>query len=327
MTRFTNKYPYTDFHELNADWLLETVKDAEAEAKEAAETVETYNGRLTTVEGDLAPIKSAMPGIASSISDLTSGLGRVSSQVTTNTQDIADNSANIDNIEDRLTTYDQNFVNINNTFISDERRIGELEEYRTEAQVKIGNLGYSVAPLFDENAAYSTGDYVMSPTLKLHHAIVDIPAGTADIHDLTQFHPTDINNALHEGTLPSVTSADAGKVLTVGSTGEWAARTPSLTNEVPFEPSFTNANFRYVKNGNMVNLYAVFPVDTSISSGALMGHIPTEVQPPSYATGSLININGNYVPFYIDGATFDMHNLNSLSSGAWILTATYYTAN
>ena len=82
MTRFTNKYPYTDFHELNADWLLETVKDAEAEAKEAAETVETYNGRLTTVEGDLAPIKAAMPGLASDVSNLQHDVGLMDSLIT-----------------------------------------------------------------------------------------------------------------------------------------------------------------------------------------------------------------------------------------------------
>ena len=208
MTRFNNKYPYTDFHELNADWLLETVKDAEAEAKEAAETVETYNDRLTTVEGNLAPIKAAMPGIASSISDLTSGLGRVSSQVTTNTQDIADNATNIDNIEERLTTYDQNFIDINHQFISDQGRIRDLEAYRTEAQVKIGSLGYSIAPLFDETAGYNAGDYVMSPTLKLHRAIVDIPAGTANINDLTQFRPTDIvDNMGGGGVQQTITDA------------------------------------------------------------------------------------------------------------------------
>ena len=82
MTRFNNKYPYTDFHELNADWLLETVKDAAAEAQEASDTVETYNDRLTTVEGDLAPIKSAMPGIASDISDLQHDTGIIDSLIT-----------------------------------------------------------------------------------------------------------------------------------------------------------------------------------------------------------------------------------------------------
>ena len=72
MTRFTNKYPYTDFHELNADWLLETVKDAEAEAKEAAETVES----------DLAPIKAAMPGLASDVSNLQHDVGLMDSLIT-----------------------------------------------------------------------------------------------------------------------------------------------------------------------------------------------------------------------------------------------------
>lgn len=82
MTRFNNKYPYTDFHELNADWLLETVKDAAAEAQEASDTVATYNDRLTTVEGDLAPIKAAMPGIASDVSDLQHDVGIMDSLIT-----------------------------------------------------------------------------------------------------------------------------------------------------------------------------------------------------------------------------------------------------
>ena len=82
MTRFNNKYPYTDFHELNADWLLETVKDAAAEAKEASDTVATYNDRLTTVEGDLAPIKAAMPGLASDVSDLQHDVGIIDSLIT-----------------------------------------------------------------------------------------------------------------------------------------------------------------------------------------------------------------------------------------------------
>lgn len=50
MTRFNNKYPYTDFHELNADWLLETVKDA-------ADTVDGYDGRLTSAEGAITTLQ------------------------------------------------------------------------------------------------------------------------------------------------------------------------------------------------------------------------------------------------------------------------------
>lgn len=228
MTRFNNKYPYTDFHELNADWLLETVKDAAAEAQEASDTVATYNDRLTTVEGDLAPIKAAMPGLASDVSGLKHDVGVVDSLITNTINPELDTLKNevetpstglldrmtaaegkvdehdddINNIEGRMTTYDQDFVNINNALLSDQRRINSLEDYRAEAQVKIGNLGYSIAPLFDETAGYNAGDYVMSPTLKLYRARVNIPAGTANINDLTQFMPTDINNALGEVRTP-----------------------------------------------------------------------------------------------------------------------------
>jgi len=79
---FVNKYPYVDFHELNADVLIAKVDDASAEAKAAADTVATYNDRLTTVEGDLTPIKSAMPGIASDISDLQHDTGIIDSLIT-----------------------------------------------------------------------------------------------------------------------------------------------------------------------------------------------------------------------------------------------------
>lgn len=62
-------YPYTNFHELNADWLLKTVKQAAADAAEAAEnaansaeTVETYNTRLTAVESGLSSLQSDFAG-------------------------------------------------------------------------------------------------------------------------------------------------------------------------------------------------------------------------------------------------------------------------
>lgn len=52
-----SRFPYTDFHRLNADWILDKIKEmlgltrqAAEDAAEAAETVETYGDRLTVVE-------------------------------------------------------------------------------------------------------------------------------------------------------------------------------------------------------------------------------------------------------------------------------------
>ena len=56
-----SRFPYSDFHRLNADWILEKLKemigltqDAAEEAQAAAETVATYGYRLTAVEADAA---------------------------------------------------------------------------------------------------------------------------------------------------------------------------------------------------------------------------------------------------------------------------------
>lgn len=45
-----SRFPYTDFHRLNADWILEKVKEMLGLTQQAAETVEGYETRLSTVE-------------------------------------------------------------------------------------------------------------------------------------------------------------------------------------------------------------------------------------------------------------------------------------
>lgn len=64
---FDNKYPYTDFHELNLDWILEVVKRVETEWPEFKTTMETewntYKDGLTGEDGEWPTFKTQVETI------------------------------------------------------------------------------------------------------------------------------------------------------------------------------------------------------------------------------------------------------------------------
>lgn len=59
-----NMFPYTNFHELNADWLLQTVKKAAQDAQDAAAQIDTFAGRVAALE-------TALPNTAKNRAILT----------------------------------------------------------------------------------------------------------------------------------------------------------------------------------------------------------------------------------------------------------------
>ncbi len=50
------KFPFTNYHELNLDWILKKLGELFEASAENVETIETYEGRLTAVEGDVVTI-------------------------------------------------------------------------------------------------------------------------------------------------------------------------------------------------------------------------------------------------------------------------------
>lgn len=57
-----NLFPYSNLHNLNLDWILNTVKTMAAAVEAAATTVETYAARLSQVETDVQAITPAANG-------------------------------------------------------------------------------------------------------------------------------------------------------------------------------------------------------------------------------------------------------------------------
>lgn len=57
-----NMFPYSNLHNLNLDWILNTVKTMAAAVEAAATTVETYAARLRKVETDIQAITPAANG-------------------------------------------------------------------------------------------------------------------------------------------------------------------------------------------------------------------------------------------------------------------------
>ena len=76
---FWNKYPYTDFHELNASWILEELKKLQARIEEvlqeaidqATENAEAYlNEKIGAIETEFSQIKSEFAQLDEHVEEL-----------------------------------------------------------------------------------------------------------------------------------------------------------------------------------------------------------------------------------------------------------------
>ena len=81
---FFNKYPYTDFHELNADWIVEqfqSLLDRITECEEIVEAMETrvstLEGKMTTAEGNITNLQGRMTTAEGTISNHTSAIAGI----------------------------------------------------------------------------------------------------------------------------------------------------------------------------------------------------------------------------------------------------------
>lgn len=83
MARFWNKYPYTDFHELNIGWCVDKITDFEARVTSVEEDVAALKVRATALEARMTTAEERIARHESDIRGLSTAVGEIRDRVTT----------------------------------------------------------------------------------------------------------------------------------------------------------------------------------------------------------------------------------------------------
>lgn len=170
MLNFFNKYPYTDFHELNLDWLLDRMRKLEDELNNALETLSTeiYNKVMTDIEpmfeglsNEFAILQANFEGLEDRQSDLEAEFVSLSASVDTKLQTL---KGYVDAQVVAAKDYTNTAIEQNNSYLLD-----VMQTYLSQVKVInyfTGEL-VSVQSMFNYLAGLHTTDSIDYDTMAL----------------------------------------------------------------------------------------------------------------------------------------------------------------
>lgn len=230
---FDHKYPYTDFHELNLDWILEKVQ--------------TVDSRITSLEADVATIKQE-------IIDLRTIVFSNRDRIAAHAQEIAQIYDNLAQTFDENSNYIQGayvkkegfiyrFINSHNAgpwdaddvvhvIIGDEMQISNFNIYTLDHKVEVLQDEFfdTIAKEYDENHNYQSRDYCIYEE-KLYRNTGGNTTGTFDPSKWTLVLVTDEIDD-NKTYMVAHGFAHYDEVLTAGSTSVIFAQTSTYDDTI-----------------------------------------------------------------------------------------------
>ena len=131
--KFFNKYPYTDFHEMNLDWIVN-------KTEECVDTVSEFDDRLTTAEGDISGLKTRMTAAEGNITALQGRMTIAETHIDLAEGAISDLQTTVSGAGDDISALGDRLTIVENQQETDGHAISELIGDVQAAEQDIDNL-------------------------------------------------------------------------------------------------------------------------------------------------------------------------------------------
>lgn len=131
--KFFNKYPYTDFHELNLDWIVN-------KTEECVDIVTAYDDRLTAAEGDISGLKTRMTAAEGNITSLQGRMTTAETHIEIAEGAITSLQQDVSEAGDSITALGNRMTVVENQQEADGHAISELIGDMQTAEQDIDDL-------------------------------------------------------------------------------------------------------------------------------------------------------------------------------------------